>query len=303
MLSSFFKGILKLWSLSSDREGEEEGEGKEVASTQAHTCCNDINFNCMKVTREGAIITAGSEDGVIKRWSISGPPSSPSFSLSSSIITGHTNNIYCIAMMDNDNKVASGSDDKSIEIFHLSSGTLIMTITTPSRVMSLLSLSSGYLAAGVGGRYRNSGLCHILVYDVTAGAVVKRCEGHSCTINSLLEIGDGSNSRLVSGSGDGTIRIWDMSSLIPAVVAGDSRKRKRRHVPDAICISILTGHSDDIKSLALLGEEGDIIVSGSDDKTIKVWSATSGDCLTTLEGHSDSVNSVSVLGDGRSIAA
>ncbi|GBG16156.1 WD repeat-containing protein wdr-5.1, partial [Hondaea fermentalgiana] len=42
--------------------------------------------------------------------------------------------------------------------------------------------------------------------------------------------------------------------------------------------------------------EGDRIVSGSSDKTVRVWDARSGDALHVLQGHSNLVNSVSLLG-------
>jgi WD40 repeat protein len=35
--------------------------------------------------------------------------------------------------------------------------------------------------------------------------------------------------------------------------------------------------------------KGDQFVSGSSDKTVKVWDAAKGKCLMTLEGHSDAV--------------
>ena len=43
--------------------------------------------------------------------------------------------------------------------------------------------------------------------------------------------------------------------------------------------------------------EGDMIVSGSFDSTVKIWSVRSGECLKTLEGHSDGISSVAINGD------
>jgi WD40 repeat protein len=40
--------------------------------------------------------------------------------------------------------------------------------------------------------------------------------------------------------------------------------------------------------------ERDVIVSGSEDKTVKVWDPESGDCVRTLEGHYDKVTSVAM---------
>ena len=42
---------------------------------------------------------------------------------------------------------------------------------------------------------------------------------------------------------------------------------------------------DWVKSVAL-SPDGSQLASGSDDKTIKLWSADSGECLNTFAGHS-----------------
>uniref|UniRef100_A0A3B4YZN5 F-box/WD repeat-containing protein 7-like n=1 Tax=Stegastes partitus TaxID=144197 RepID=A0A3B4YZN5_9TELE len=50
---------------------------------------------------------------------------------------------------------------------------------------------------------------------------------------------------------------------------------------------VLKGHDDHV--ITCLQFSGDLIVSGSDDNTLKVWSAVSGKCLRTLTGHSGGV--------------
>ncbi|MEE0961888.1 MAG: hypothetical protein U0L54_05005, partial [Bacteroidales bacterium] len=47
--------------------------------------------------------------------------------------------------------------------------------------------------------------------------------------------------------------------------------------------------------------DGTKIISGSNDKTIKIWDANTGECLKTLEGHSQPVYSVSYSPDGTKI--
>ena len=49
--------------------------------------------------------------------------------------------------------------------------------------------------------------------------------------------------------------------------------------------------------------DGRFAVSGSDDKTVKVWDLEAGTCVGTLEGHQDIVYSVAISPDGTLIAS
>ena len=53
-----------------------------------------------------------------------------------------------------------------------------------------------------------------------------------------------------------------------------------------------------MNAVALSGD-GKTAVSGSDDKTLKVWDVATGKELRTLEGHGGWVNAVALSGDGR----
>ena len=43
-----------------------------------------------------------------------------------------------------------------------------------------------------------------------------------------------------------------------------------------------------------VSSDGTTAVSGSDDKTVRVWDLTTGECRQTLAGHTDGVLSVAV---------
>jgi len=47
--------------------------------------------------------------------------------------------------------------------------------------------------------------------------------------------------------------------------------------------------------------DGSKLVTGSDDKTAKIWDAQSGACLATLTGHEGPVLSAAVASDGHSV--
>ena len=71
-------------------------------------------------------------------------------------------------------------------------------------------------------------------------------------------------------------------------------------VTNFTCLKTFEGHSSYVSSVAY-SPDGTKIISGSDDKTIKIWDANTGQCLKSLEGHSDYVNSVAFSPDGTKI--
>ncbi|MHA1756643.1 MAG: WD40 repeat domain-containing protein [Promethearchaeota archaeon] len=64
----------------------------------------------------------------------------------------------------------------------------------------------------------------------------------------------------------------------------------------------LKGHNDEINTLTI-SPEGKYIISGSEDKTIKIWDTESGRLIKTLKGHKDAVKSVAISPDGRYIVS
>ena len=113
-------------------------------------------------------------------------------------------------------------------------------------------------------------------------AIQNVLHGHSSCVNSVAFSPDG--SRIVSGSGDKTIRLWDAET-------GDAIGKP------------LEGHSSYVNSVAF-SPDGSRIVSGSWDKTICLWDAETGDAISKpLEGHSNTVNSVAFSPDGSRIVS
>ena len=87
------------------------------------------------------------------------------------------------------------------------------------------------------------------------------------------------------------------STVLPV---GEYRRRWKGAWHKARCLRTLSGHSSWVRAVAVLG--GDRVVSGSRDKTLKVWSVASGECLQTLSGHSLSVTAVAVLDADRIVS-
>ncbi len=84
-------------------------------------------------------------------------------------------------------------------------------------------------------------------------------------------------------------------------------RTSREHLPCNFSGTVLKeenifsqGHLSVIKCVSY-SPDGNQIISGSEDETIKVWDAQTGQCLLTLKGHSSFVNCVAYSPDGEQI--
>ncbi|KAF7502642.1 hypothetical protein GJ744_005417 [Endocarpon pusillum] len=67
-------------------------------------------------------------------------------------------------------------------------------------------------------------------------------------------------------------------------------------------LQTLEGHSDWVTSVAF-SPNGQLLASGSDDKTIKLWDPTTGELRQTLKGHNGCVQSVTFSPNSRLLAS
>jgi len=68
------------------------------------------------------------------------------------------------------------------------------------------------------------------------------------------------------------------------------------------CINILSGHKNSIKALAI-SPNGYLLISGSQDKTLRVWNLKTGQFLHRLIGHDAAIYSIAISPNGRKLVS
>ena len=81
--------------------------------------------------------------------------------------------------------------------------------------------------------------------------------------------------RLLLGSSDGPIKVWDIGGSTP------------------VALMDLEGHTLDIWSIDA-SDTSNVALSGSWDKSVRLWDLRTGQCVRVMEGHSHEVTSVSM---------
>jgi WD40 repeat protein len=114
-------------------------------------------------------------------------------------LVGHMGSVRTLCAL-RDGRLASGSDDNTIRLWDVKTGTA-KVYGHPSSVRALSVLPDGRLASAVNNT--------IILLEVKTGAETARLEGHSDSVLTLCALPDG---RLASGSDDNTIRLWDVKT-------------------------------------------------------------------------------------------
>lgn len=125
------------------------------------------------------------------------------------------------------------------------------------------------------------------IWDWELGELERTLKGHTKAVSDVDFGGPRGGTLLASCSQDLTIKLWDPS---------DEYKN----------IRTLPGHDHSVSAIRFIPSgaagaplSGNLLISASRDKSLRIWDVTTGYCVKTLRGHSDWVRDVSPSFDGR----
>ena len=284
---------IKLWDVVT---------GQCIKIIQGH----DGGVLCVRFNRDGNTLVSSSADFSIKFWD-SGE--------CTKTLLGHSNRVWSVALSQQSNILASGSEDHTIKLWDVATGECLETLHGHSDwIKSVAFSSTGVLASGSLDKT-------IRLWDVERGVCIGILEGH---LNGILAIAfvDDSNI-LASCSIDSTIRLWDISSQqclktlqghhnsVNSLAANpqgtqlasgsDDFSLRLWDVTNGECFRVIKGRNNWIKAIAYHPIFPDMIATGSEDRTVRLWT-TDGKCRI-LSGHTDLIFAVDFAPDGRTIAS
>lgn len=277
---------IRLWKYSEDPEGFTAS-----ISPQVELYGHKASIDSLAVHQPSSRLLSASADHSLGLWSTkkSDAPAAPTSLLPSinsrgskrrklgpststpqrgplSLLRSHTGPVSDTIFAPNDHTVAySTSWDHALKTWDLPTSTCVDTRSTSHSLLSLSALPSlNLLAAGTSAR-------HITLIDPRASAVTVSAmtlRGHTNAVVSLAADPE-SNYGLVSGSHDGTCRVWDVRS---------SRSEKDGRVGESLYVierESMKGEGrkvggEGVKVFGVVWDTGVGIVSAGEDKTVQV---------------------------------
>ncbi|MGB7708895.1 MAG: WD40 repeat domain-containing serine/threonine-protein kinase [Microcoleus sp.] len=228
----------------------------------------------------------------------------------------HSDAVGGVAFSPDGLMLASGSKDKTIQIWDLATGKSIRTFEGDSSTIWSVAFDSNGTRLVTG-----TGFWRVMLWDMKTGQSIRSLD-HAASVWSVAISHDG--QLIASGSGDKTTKIWDAENgrLIhnlpdhtdfvysvafspddkTLVSASKDNKITIVDVATGRLLKTVDGHADQVRSVAI-SPDGQTLVSGSYDESIKIWNLETGELIRSLKGHSDDIVSVAISPDGQFIAS
>lgn len=255
----------------------------------------------------GEQIAAASSDGTIK---IVGARDGSELKT----LQGHTDGVLSVRFSPDGNQLASGSYDQTARIWDLKSGETVQTLQGHSWWVWAAEFSPGsqrLVTAGQDGKAivwerrgtesdeRNApdaepGANRAAGADQAGSQFHKLTEftGHDGAVYSAKFSPDG--TRIATGGYDTFVMVWNPDDVEPVDI--QSRVDGSR-VPAAGFLK-LSGHTGPVRSVAF-SPNGELILSGAEDNSLRLWDASSGTPLKSLRGHGSAIRSCAFSPDGK----
>ena len=268
---------------------------------------------------EGNTLASGSDDKTIKLWDVLTGECLQT-------LCGHSERVWSVAFSPISSPtqgiLASSSSDRTIKIWNLKTDQCLTLQGHKNWVRSIAFSPDGQtLASGSEDQT-------IKLWNVHTPECYQTLQGHTNWVRSVAFSPDAQT--LASGSGDHTVRLWDFRkgqcikslqgytnrvwsvAFSPLATAcrqafppnPPSQGGLEPYPPSQGGLEPYPPYQGGLGGISpYQGGLGGILVSGNDDRTVKLWDLATGKCYQTLRGHANSVCAVAFSPDDRTLAS
>jgi WD40 repeat protein len=182
----------------------------------------------------------------------------------------HPIDVNGVAVSRDGSKLLTGCDNHHGYLWNISTGDELRQFTGFSAYCYAVAFAPDgrHIACGSADK-------SIRIFDLNDTSFVRVIDGQTDAVMALTFAPD---SRSLFSCGDGAAHQWD---------ANTGKELQR-----------FDAHAGRVLGLAL-SADGRRLVTGGEDKLVRLWDATSGKQLQAFKGHSEVVNSVAMTPDGR----
>lgn len=174
-------------------------------------------------------------------------------------LEGHLAGISTISWSPDSRYLASGSDDKIIRIWDLSTGKSLPSplVGHHNYVYSLAFSPKGNMI--VSGSYDEA----VFLWDVRTARLMRSLPAHSDPVSGTDFVRDG--TLIVSCSSDGLIRLWDTGT--------------------GQCLKTLVHEDNAPVTSVKFSPNGKMVLAATLDSCVRLWDYVNGRCVKTYQGH------------------
>lgn len=324
--NAFDSAIKLLQRCRVDLRNWEWGRLMHLCSQSSRTVDTTAPVDCIDVSADGKRIVTGGWDGVARIWDQNSDK--PTLSLQH----GGTY-VYSVAFSPDGQFVATGSDDPAgyVRIWNAATGAPMQTFAGHKDAVLNVEFSSdgkqlltssfdktARLWDVTTGKETRSFVGHIwwvwsagfspdeskivttsqdgtsLVWDVATGEKSAPFTGHDGPVYSAVFSPNGDT--VASAGEDNRVMVWNPSKLKPR----DYAKLAAGEAVEPPKFTAFDGHTAAVRDVRF-SHDGAMLVSASQDNTIRVWDVASANAVKTFRGHDSWVRSCRFNPDGRSV--